>query len=174
MTASTYEAAYKFCPQCCNQLERKLIDNQSLLSCSQCDFIFWNNPKPVVSIILEQDGKLLMLQRAKEPLKNYWCLPGGYINYEETPEEAVKRETEEEAGVSITIKDLVGVYRIDNDPRGITIDIIYYGTLDRVPHLSDEHQNFQFFNFDRLPENIAYKHREAVTDYLASKMKEQV
>ncbi len=169
MQPSIYEEAYKFCPTCKTELVRKQIDNKQLLSCSNCGFIFWNNPKPVVSIILEQNGKILMLQRSQEPLKEYWCLPGGYVDYAETPEEATKREAMEEVGVNVLIEGLVGVYRIDNDPRGVNIDIIYSGTFSGDFNLSDEHHNYQFFDPDNLPENIAYKHRQAIADYEKSK-----
>lgn len=117
--ASVHEKLYKFCPTCRTKLKRKLIDRRKLLFCSDCSFTFWNNPKPVTSVILHTNGKIMLLQRANKPLKNYWCLPGGYIDYEETPEEAIRRETKEEVSFEIgQLGSLVGVYRIDNDPRG--------------------------------------------------------
>src|SRR5437879_6542286 len=111
---------YKFCPNCQTRLATKLIEKNKYLACPNCSFIFWHNPKPVTSIVLEnKEGQILMLQRALQPLKGYWCLPGGFIDYEEIPEQAVKREVQEEAGVDCDITKLIGVYRIDNDPRGI-------------------------------------------------------
>lgn len=112
-----------------------------------------------------------MLQRANEPLKDYWCLPGGYINYDETPEEAVKREVSEEIGTDIFIDSLIGVYRIDNDPRGVNIDIIYEGKLKGNVSLSDEHKKYKFVPLNVLPQKIAYKHREAINDWLEEKRK---
>ncbi len=166
---SVEEKDYKFCPTCKNGLERKTIDGDNLLSCSNCGFIFWNNPKPVVSGIYVENGKILMLQRATEPLKGYWVLPGGFMKYEETPQEALKRETKEETGVDIDIYDLIGVYQIDNDPRGIHIDIIYSGTINGEIKLSNEDNKYDFFDPNKLPDKIAYKHREAIEDW-AKKM----
>ena len=57
------------------------------------------------------------------------------------------------------------VYRIDNDPRGIHIDIIYYGIPEGEVKLSKEDKNWQYFFPNQLPENIAYCHREAITDW---------
>lgn len=171
MSLSPHEKYYKFCPNCKTKLERKLIDGRDRFFCPKCDFIFWNNPKPVVSILLHNNDKILMLQRANEPLKDYWCLPGGYINYDETPEEAVKREVSEEIGTDIFIDSLIGVYRIDNDPRGINIDVIYEGKLKGSVSLSTEHKKYKFVQLDALPQNIAYKHREAINDWLEEKKK---
>lgn len=155
----------KYCPNCKTDLQRKVIDGRERLFCPNCNFIYWNNPKPVVSILLHRKGKILMLQRANKPLKGFWCFPGGYINYEETPEEAVERELKEETGIKCNIISLIGVYRIDNDPRGINIDIVYEGKLEGEIKLSDEHRNYKFFSIDELPPKIAYKHRKAINDF---------
>lgn len=157
---------YRFCPTCKTPLKRQQVDNQKLLSCPKCNFVFWNNPKPVVSIILSNNGKILMIQRTNEPSKDYWCLPGGFINYQEKPEEAILREVKEETGVNIKIKSLIGVYRIDNDPRGVNIDIIYEAETKRKIFLSEEHRTYSFFAPQELPGKIAYKHREAINDWL--------
>jgi len=121
--------SYKYCPQCKNSLVSKKTDNEEIKKCEHCGFIFWNKPKPVVSMLILKNGNVLLLQRAKEPLKDYWCLPGGFISYDETPEKAVQREVKEEIGVAPVIKKLIGVYQIDNDPRGIHLDIIYIGEV---------------------------------------------
>lgn len=166
MSLSVHEKFYKHCPNCKTDLKRKEIDGRERFFCPNCAFIFWNNPKPVVSILLHHDGKILMLQRANEPLKGYWCLPGGYLNYDETPEEAVIRELKEETGIECKIGRLIGVYRIDNDPRGINIDIIYEAEFKSEVNLSDEHKKFNFFSVGQLPEKIAYKHREAINVFI--------
>ncbi len=156
---------YRFCPHCNNELFSETIDIEQVKKCSKCGFIFWNKPKPVVSFLLHKDGRVLMLQRAREPLKDYWVLPGGFISYKETPEQALQREIKEEVGFVPEIKKIIGVYQIDNDPRGIHLDIIYEGELKGEIQLSQEHQKFEFFSPDALPERIAYKHREAIEDW---------
>jgi|SRR3989344_1474520 len=163
------EQSYKYCPNCKTELKRKLRDNVSRICCSNCDFIFWNNPRPVVSVVIHKDEEVLMLKRAKEPFKEYWVLPGGYINVEETPEEAVSREVKEEANIEIRLEKLIGVYRIDDDPRGINIDIIYSAKSKGSIALSSEDSEFKYYKSNSLPELIAYKHREAIEDW--SKLK---
>jgi 8-oxo-dGTP diphosphatase len=159
---SAYEKHYKYCPTCKATLKRKRHDGQRLLSCPECDFVFWNNPKPVVSIVLLHESKVLMLARAHEPFSGFWCLPGGFINLEETPEQAIIREVKEETGADAMVGGLVGVYRVDTDPRGVIIDIIYYGKMSGDIVLSPEHKEYQLCALDSLPRNIAYKHRSAI------------
>jgi ADP-ribose pyrophosphatase YjhB (NUDIX family) len=156
---------YKFCPNCRAELELKTIDNDLVRACSACGFIYWNNPKPVTSILLHKHNQVLMLQRAKEPLKGYWVLPGGFIKYEETVEEAVKRETKEETNLDVSVDSLIGVYRIDNDPRGVHLDVIFGGKPRGSIKLNMENSKYQYFDFDKLPQKIAYKHSYAIDDW---------
>ena len=160
------EKEYRFCPTCASGLVYKSIDNRTLRACPECSFVFWNNPKPVTSIIIPQDGKVLMIQRARPPLLGYWCLPGGYISYGEEPRDAAMREAKEETNLDVEITDLVGVYTIDNCPTGHKIDIIYFGHfVGGVFTPNEEAQSCQYFSVDNLPEKIAYKHREAIADW---------
>ncbi len=163
ITPSPFERDYKYCPSCRAELERKTIDRRNLLSCPKCGFIFWNNPKPVTSVLLERDGKVLMLQRKQQPLKNYWVLPGGFIDYEETPREAAVRETKEETGFEVKIDGLLDAYRIEDDPRGIHIDIVFKGTIlsDKL-RLNEESSRLEFFPLNKLPDLIAYQHRRVI------------
>lgn len=157
-----------FCPKCATKLQEQNIDDEITQVCPACGFINWINPKPVVSILLARRGKVLMLQRANEPLRNYWVLPGGFIRIDETPQEAIIRETKEEIGIVPQLKRIIGVYRIDNDPRGIHLDIIYEGSFTGNITLSRESGSYNFFDPKNLPDEIAYKHREVINDWLSS------
>ena len=161
---SIRESFYKFCPNCKSALIRKEVDGVNRLACENCGFIFWNNPVPVVSVIILRDNKILMLKRGNEPFKGWWVLPGGNMNVEETPEKSIKRETKEETGLNTELRSLIGVYRIDDDPRGINIDIIYKADGFGEIKLSSEDTEYKFFDVNNLPDKIAYKHRSAIID----------
>lgn len=156
---------YIYCPHCSNSLIAQKIDNEEVKKCNKCGFIFWNNPKPVVSILIFSNGNVLLLRRAKKPFEGHWCMPGGFIKWGETPHEALVRETKEEIGVTPKIGKIIGAYRIDNDPRGIHIDIIYEGSIDGKIKLSDEHDVYDFFDPNKLPDKVEYKHPDAVRDW---------
>lgn len=163
-----FEKLYKFCPTCKENLKSKIIDNKKRLICSKCGFIFWSNPKPVVSALIVNNKEILMLQRNQKPLKGYWVLPGGFIEYEENPHQAIKREVEEETNLDVNIIKIIGAYLIDNDPRGHHIDIIYEVKTKNFSKIkiSGENKQWKLFPFNELPKKIAYKHREAIRDCL--------
>lgn len=156
------ENQYKFCPICANPLRKKFIDGISRLMCNKCGFVFWNNPKPTTSIILDKDDKVLMLQRLQDPFKGHWVLPGGYIEYGEDPELAITREVKEETGLDVLVDGVVYTYLIDTDPRGDSIDIVYHGSITGGNVKLKEHGLYNFFLPNELPGLIAYKHREAI------------
>ena len=79
----------------------------------------------VDGIVLVND-KIVLVKRLNEPFKGCWALPGGFVEYGETVEKAVKREIQEETGLKVEIIKLVGVYSDPNrDPRGHVISICF-------------------------------------------------
>lgn len=161
------EKLYKFCPNCKTTLIKKIIDKKLRIICPNCTFIFWNNPRPCVSaIIFDEDRNILLLKKTNKPFKEFWCLPGGVVEYDETPQQSIIREVKEETNLDIKIKKLIGVYLINNDPRGNGLDLIFIGAVKKAEViLSFEHTEYNFFSPSELPELIAYKHREAISDY---------
>ena len=68
------------------------------------------HPIPVVACgIIDDEDNILLMKRSKEPYKDFWCLPGGKIEFAETIEDACKRELKEETGLDIRFKALKGV-----------------------------------------------------------------
>jgi len=102
---------YQFCPKCKNKLEQKSIQ---LLFCESCNRNLYLSPKPCVTAIIRRNGKILFSQRAREPYKGQWDLPGGFVDYTDNLEEALARELKEELGVELVsakyIESRSGVY----------------------------------------------------------------
>jgi len=101
----------KFCPFCQNKLLTATIDNKIRLKCSSlsCDYVFWNNPVPVVAAIVEQDGLIVLARNQMWPEDKY-ALIAGFLEAYESPEEAIIREIKEELNVSGKIISFVGHY----------------------------------------------------------------
>lgn len=159
----------RYCAQCATPLSIKRIDGKERLACDHCSFIFWNNPKPTTSIILEQEGKVLFLQRSHEPFKGYWVLPGGYVEYDEDPKDTIVREVKEETGLTVKLEEAIYTYLIDTDPRGNSIDIVFEGKITGGKLALREHSQGKFFSQSDLPSLIAYKHREVVEQWYRKK-----
>ncbi len=86
-----------FCYVCGTKLQ---IRGEARWWCGGCEQDYYNNPKPAVEIALfNTDGQLLMALRGREPYKGKYDLPGGFVDLNETIEEAITREIEEELGV---------------------------------------------------------------------------
>lgn len=91
-------------------------------------------------IIQYPDGKIILIQRKNDPSKGEWALPGGMVEENETIEEAGVREAEEETGVKIKIKKLIGVYsNPDRDPRGRVVSVCFLAEpLSGLPKPADD------------------------------------
>ena len=86
-------------------------------TCPQCRFIWYRNPVPAAGVILVRDGQVLLVKRKYEPRAGYWCLPAGFMEAGETPEQSATRELLEETGVIAQLSGLFGVYAGFDDPR---------------------------------------------------------
>ena len=101
----------KFCPKCGRDLKPAEIDNRTYLSCSSrsCDFVFWDNPIPVVAALVEREGIVILVRNKAWPQKIYGLVTG-FLEKGETPESGVLREVKEELGLDGRIVEFIGVY----------------------------------------------------------------
>ena len=114
-----------------------------------------------------EDGRVLMTLRRWEPRAGTWCLPAGFMESGETPEQTAIRELEEETGLVATLSGLFGVYAGFDDPRVRSILIL--STAERSSGTlapGDDAIETEFFPLDALPEEIAFgSHRRALEEY---------
>ena len=74
---------------------------------------------------------VLLIRRSKEPFKDCWAFPGGYVNIDEVIDTAVNRELKEETNISnVSLKRFDIFDAIDRDPRERTVSVAYYGFID--------------------------------------------
>jgi 8-oxo-dGTP diphosphatase len=174
----TDELFYKYCPTCKSKLLFKIIENRQILGCPHCSFLFWNNPRPVVSALIVQNGNVLLIKRKSTVYNGYWALPGGIINYLEEPEDALTREVFEEAKVHVNDSKLIDAYLIVYGPNGLdkkpshtSIDLIYHCKIQEVisnikkVRNNSEIEKIGIFPINKLPKLIAFKHREIINKH---------
>jgi ADP-ribose pyrophosphatase YjhB (NUDIX family) len=123
------------------------------------------NPFPTVDVIVERgDGRVLLVRRSSPPLG--WALPGGFVNYGESTEDAARREVAEETGVAVLLTELLGVYsRPDRDPRHHTLTVCYIGRSRGAVKAGDDAAEVQEFSLDALPDDLAFDHGQILRDY---------
>jgi len=108
--------------------------------------------------------ELLLIQRKFPPFQGDWALPGGFVDMDETLEEAVVRELEEETALkNIELKQLHAFSALDRDPRGRTISVIFWGILEDGQNVvaGDDASDAKWFKIDNLP-LLAFDHNEVI------------
>ncbi len=129
----------------------------------------YKNPKITADGAIIKNDKILLIKRKNDPFKGKWALPGGFVEYGEKVEDAVKREVFEETGLETKIKKIIGVYSDPNrDPRGHTVTIVYL--LDIIGgdlKSNDDASDAKFFNFKALP-NLSFDHNIIIKDTIRS------
>ena len=90
----------------------------------------YKNPGHTVIIIIEKNDCLVIIKRNIDPYHGSLMFPGGFVEYNETVEHAAERESMEEAGVKIKLKEILGVYSDPKrDPRGHNISTVFIAKM---------------------------------------------
>jgi ADP-ribose pyrophosphatase YjhB (NUDIX family) len=119
-----------------------------------------------VDIIIEyQDRGLVLIHRGKPPWG--WALPGGFVEYGETLEEAARREAREETGLEVELLGQFHAYSDPHrDPRGHVITMVFVARGRGVPGAANDASSLAIFAPDQLPEPLAFDHGQILADYL--------
>ncbi|KFC65677.1 MULTISPECIES: NUDIX hydrolase [unclassified Massilia] len=145
----------KFCSECAHPVALAIPegDNRPRYVCPNCHAIHYQNPKLVIGSIpvWEQDGKLqiLLCKRAIEPRYGYWTLPAGFMENEETTEQAAVRETEEEAGADVELGKLFTLLNVAHVHQVHLFYLARLRNLDFAP--GEESLEVQLFTQDEIP-----------------------
>lgn len=103
----------RYCPACAAPLEEAADGAVPYLDCPACDFRYYREPKVSVIARIEDRGRILFVQRGVEPGLGKWCLPGGFLNFGETPEQALGREVLEETGLAVRVGPILGAFPME-------------------------------------------------------------
>jgi len=127
------------------------------------------NPYVAVDAVIfdETFRKIVLIRRKNEPFKDYFALPGGFVEIGETTETACKREVKEEVGIDVDIIDLIGVFSDPNrDPRGHVISIAYIcKALSINLHSGSDAKMAVWIDLDKIKEQkikLAFDHETII------------
>ena len=101
-----------FCPRCAAPLVERVpeSDNRVRKVCGACGFVVYVNPKIATGTLPVRDGRVALIRRGVEPGLGQWSWPCGYVEVDETVEQAAVRETHEESGLEVRLGELLGIY----------------------------------------------------------------
>jgi ADP-ribose pyrophosphatase YjhB (NUDIX family) len=137
------------------------------LLCPHCGKLVerYRNPFPTVDIIIEIDDRIVLICRKNPPYG--WALPGGFVDYGESLEQAALREAKEETSLDVQLISQLGAYSDPNrDPRQHNISIVFRAKAQGIPKAGDDARDVGLFNKAHLPENLAFDHNLILSDYL--------
>lgn len=154
---------YTYCPYCKEKLASNVIDGCKRTLCPVCETVFYVNPFPVVSTLLvNANREILLILRNNQPHKNKWCLPMGFAEVDENIQEAALRELEEETGVRGRIVRLLDAETEDDSFYGNMLVLCY--EVEQVGgeiKAGDDAKDARFFPITDFPE-LAFESNEKV------------
>ncbi|HEB50458.1 MAG TPA: NUDIX hydrolase [Desulfobulbus sp.] len=135
------------------------------MRCPHCgaEIPVYRNPVPTVDIIIETGGGIVLIKRKNPP--HGWALPGGFVDYGESFEEAAVREAREETGLDVRLVRQFHTYSDpDRDPRQHTASTVFIATAQGSPRGADDAAEAAIFTRDNLPP-LVFDHARILADY---------
>jgi ADP-ribose pyrophosphatase YjhB (NUDIX family) len=153
-----------------------LVEARSPEACPHCggDIKLVKRPLVTVDIIIEYSVNgheigIVLIERRYPP--HGWALPGGFVEYGETTEEAAVREAKEETSLDVSLGGLLGLYSDPSrDPRGHTISAVYLASGSGQPKARDDAMNLKIYPLDGLPDRLAFDHSRIISEYIGSRV----
>ena len=151
--------------KCGSALVPRVIEGQTLEACPNDDFVLWRDPKVVTSVIVARGAEIALGRRTIEPGLGLWCLPGGFVNHDEAPDDAARRECLEEIGAEVDITRLIGIYHIRKTDAASLIGIAYEAHVRDGAAIEPgiEMSEVGFFGAGALPQ-LAFPSQRALVD----------
>ncbi len=129
---------------------------------------------PTANVVVERGDQILLAKRGLEPWYGHWCIPGGFVDYGEHPEDAARRELMEEAGVRVTLTGFLGIYVAQYQRPGVMDWIqntVYVGETDDEPIINDhEMLDVGWFDPNDLPDPMVPAHLVRLADWSAGRV----
>ncbi len=133
--------------------------------CTDCGLPVYVNPYPATCQVVRREGSVLLVHRSIDPKRGWWCLPGGFIEWGEHPEEAAKRELCEETNITAKEFSLIGVYDSITGARRHVLLVAYEATAwHGNPMPGDDDDEIAWHPIESLPPLAFSSHDRVLED----------
>lgn len=157
-----------FCPSCGETLTLRTVSGRERLVCPACGYVHYQNPVPGVGIVIEVDGGIVLIKRGGHVKTGRWALPSGYIEADESVEEAAIRECREETGLDVRLIDVLGVYSFPEGPPASGIIVFYRAVpVGGALQAGDDAVDVGVFAPEDVPAMPFRTHRQALARWMS-------
>ena len=147
----------KYCIRCGSAITHATRFGKTRPVCPNCNWIFFADPKVAAAVLVEQEGRVLLVRRLNEPRRGKWTLPAGFVDAGEDPSTAAERECFEETGLTVKVYSVLDVITGHEHSRGANIVIVYNADiLSGELQAGDDVDAAEFFPLNNLPP-LAFK-----------------
>lgn len=121
----------------------------------------------VDGILVDKNGKIILIQRKSDIFNKYWALPGGIVEINESIEETLEREMKEETSVAVNLREILGVFSDpQRDPRGRVISTVFICDYKGIPEAGSDAGALKLCTLDEaLALNLAFDHNSILQTY---------
>jgi ADP-ribose pyrophosphatase YjhB (NUDIX family) len=161
----------RYCSYCGGALLERTIEGRARRVCVRCNRVLYRHPALGAVAAVIRDAKILLIKRSIEPFRGHWTLPAGYLEIDEEPWEAARRETREETGLEIEQVELLGVLTNRDDHRRNGIVVAYLARpVGGELAAGDDAEDARFFEMDALPTDLGFLNNRRLLETLARRL----
>lgn len=164
------ENTRQFCHFCAFPLETRHVEGRVRLYCPRCRTPIYENPVPAAcAVVIDDRERLVLVKRGVEPKQGMWCLPGGFVECGETPEQAAVRELKEETGLTGHINTIIGVTTSPGSLYKSILMVAYLVTrFSGSAMAGDDASHVAFFEQNDLPDIAFESHKSFIRLYYST------